>query len=692
MKSKSILIIFVMVIMLAITLAPAGAATQLEIDQAITDGLAWQATQQNADGSFGSGPNRVAYTAAAVLAFENEGHFPGGGSAYSTHVEKGLDFIFGYAHTVSIGPQTAGNPDSDADGLGVSFYDESVNREVYETGMVMMTIAASNTPARVVTTGPLSGWTYYDVMVDMVDWAAFGQVESAWGRGGWRYYANYSSSDNSTAQWPVLGLIAAEQWGIFAPAWVKSELELWVTYIQDASGCSGYDYPTTYVNASKTGGLLVQFYYLGDDSSTPRVQKALDCLNTKWNDVPSGTWYGNKGHSYAMFSIYKGLELLGVGTIPNAPANTETPAGDWYGDYAEYLVTHQNADGSWNGYDYWNSWLSTGWYIVILQATILPVEVDVQVPDCACEDDGYTVTVDYSVERFPADGELRVYEDGVLYATEPLVAFQGSATKSYTIASDTPGTHNWKAEIDVAGGGITVMVEDTDSLNVCETPQVAGIPDDMTPFATFDLDDYLTYGGGLPVTWSVEGVPAGWTVVIDSDNVVTVTAPPEATDPEDITFTASVECCPEVVCSDSDTATFTPNRPPECSTAYPSVDMLWPPNHRFWDIEVLGVTDPDGDPVTITIDSIWQDELVDERGDGTFAPDGDGVGTSTAQVRAERSGRGDGRFYHITFTADDGKGGTCGGPDHVIKVIVAHDRRRRPPVDGGPLFDSTIVP
>ena len=138
--------------------------------------------------------------------------------------------------------------------------------------------------------------------------------------------------------------------------------------------------------------------------------------------------------------------------------------------------------------------------------------------------------------------------------------------------------------------------------------------------------------------------------------------------------------------------TILANQDPDCEDAEPSVAMIWPPNHRFWDIEVLGVTDPDGDPVTITIDSIWQDELVDERGDGTFAPDGDGVGTSTAQVRAERSGRGDGRFYHITFTADDGKGGTCGGPDHVIKVIVAHDRRRRPPVDGGPLFDSTIVP
>jgi hypothetical protein len=37
-------------------------------------------------------------------------------------------------------------------------------------------------------------------------------------------------------------------------------------------------------------------------------------------------------------------------------------------------------------------------------------------------------------------------------------------------------------------------------------------------------------------------------------------------------------------------------------------------------------------------------------------PDGAGIATNTAQVRAERLGAGDGRVYHIGFTADDGKG------------------------------------
>jgi hypothetical protein len=133
------------------------------------------------------------------------------------------------------------------------------------------------------------------------------------------------------------------------------------------------------------------------------------------------------------------------------------------------------------------------------------------------------------------------------------------------------------------------------------------------------------------------------------------------------------------------------NKPGDCSTAVPNVDTIWPPNHQFVDVNVLGVTDPDGDPISITIDSIRQDEPTDTYGDGKFTPDGEGVGTDTAKVRAERAGTpkvpGDGRVYHIAFTADDGKGGTCTG---TVQVSVPHDQRGAAAIDGGPLYDSTV--
>ena len=61
-----------------------------------------------------------------------------------------------------------------------------------------------------------------------------------------------------------------------------------------------------------------------------------------------------------------------------------------------------------------------------------------------------------------------------------------------------------------------------------------------------------------------------------------------------------------------------------------------------------------------------------------------------AQVRAERMGSGDGRVYHIFFTADDGNGNTCSG-----EVLVKVPRNRNAigkEVDGGALYDSTLIP
>ena len=138
------------------------------------------------------------------------------------------------------------------------------------------------------------------------------------------------------------------------------------------------------------------------------------------------------------------------------------------------------------------------------------------------------------------------------------------------------------------------------------------------------------------------------------------------------------------------------NQPPVCSAAAPSITEIWPPNHNWVDINVLGVTDPEIDDIEITIDTIKQDEPVDTYGDGKFTPDGQGLGTDTASVRAERAGTkkvpGDGRFYHIGFTADDGHGGACSA---TVQVVVPHDQSKgknaSDPIDGGPLYDSTAL-
>lgn len=131
------------------------------------------------------------------------------------------------------------------------------------------------------------------------------------------------------------------------------------------------------------------------------------------------------------------------------------------------------------------------------------------------------------------------------------------------------------------------------------------------------------------------------------------------------------------------------NRPPVCTSAAPSVGLLWPPNHEFAAVSILGVTDPDGDTVTLSVTGITQDEAVNAPGSGNTAPDGAGLGTDVAQVRAERAGGGDGRVYGIAFRADDGKGGTCNG---TVNVGVPKSQNGNAPVNSGQLYNSTVTP
>jgi hypothetical protein len=127
------------------------------------------------------------------------------------------------------------------------------------------------------------------------------------------------------------------------------------------------------------------------------------------------------------------------------------------------------------------------------------------------------------------------------------------------------------------------------------------------------------------------------------------------------------------------------NQAPNCDGAYTNVSSLWPPNHSMKRISINGIVDPDvNDNAYVNVTSIRQDEPT-RASPGDPFPDGDGLGTGYAQIRAERLGLGDGRVYHIGFTALDGQGGFCNGN---VLVSVPHDQTRHA-IDSGPIVDST---
>lgn len=124
------------------------------------------------------------------------------------------------------------------------------------------------------------------------------------------------------------------------------------------------------------------------------------------------------------------------------------------------------------------------------------------------------------------------------------------------------------------------------------------------------------------------------------------------------------------------------NDPPLASAARPTVAALWPPNHRMVAVGIAGVSDPNNN-ATIVITGVTQDEPTNGLGDGDTAIDAVINADGTVLLRAERSGNGDGRVYHIRFTASDFEGSTSG----IVTVSVPHSVKR-PVIDGGALFDS----
>ncbi|HCO94563.1 MAG TPA: hypothetical protein DIU00_11535 [Phycisphaerales bacterium] len=420
-----------------IVMAVAGtvnAATQEAIQQSIDDGLAWLATAQSADGHWEYGGTRedVAATSSALLALIEEGHYMGSGTAYEAQVTNGVNWLFNRAYTQAPVWETAGYSRHAEDYNGNLALDDGGNNrmvyfgstDVYSNGITAPVVYALGEKLGVsatVTTGALAGETYGQVMQDVVDWFSFGQVEPNRGnqRGGWRYYPNYSSSDNSTAQWGSLPMLYANDpaWGLQVPDYVKNELSLWTDYIQNPvggdwqDGGSGYSNPTSYVNMAKTGGMLLQFAAEGKALSHTDVQNALDFMQSMqdfdhWNQTyhySSSQWYGgNIDNAYAMWAVFKGLEVYGgliwddngtpldltddflvgdpslISTAPGGftigySASPDTSVvGDWYSHYCDFLVNDQNLSGSWSGNYPWTGALATGWYINILNATGAP--------------------------------------------------------------------------------------------------------------------------------------------------------------------------------------------------------------------------------------------------------------------------------------------------------------------------------
>jgi uncharacterized lipoprotein YddW (UPF0748 family) len=110
----------------------------------------------------------------------------------------------------------------------------------------------------------------------------------------------------------------------------------------------------------------------------------------------------------------------------------------------------------------------------------------------------------------------------------------------------------------------------------------------------------------------------------------------------------SATCTQTIMVSDTEAPTITN------LTADPSV--LTPPNHKMRDVTIAYTLADNCGPVTSSI-AVSSNEPENGNGDGgNNGPDWKIIDNHHVQLRAERSGKGDGRVYTITVTATDAAG------------------------------------
>ncbi|MGH9751984.1 MAG: S8 family serine peptidase [Blastocatellia bacterium] len=136
--------------------------------------------------------------------------------------------------------------------------------------------------------------------------------------------------------------------------------------------------------------------------------------------------------------------------------------------------------------------------------------------------------------------------------------------------------------------------------------------------------------------------------------------------------------------NDSATSTTTAINPPPVITLNPFIS-LWPPNHKYRAVTVAQMVQSVSDNCPISIDDVeiekvTSDEPSNGLGDGNTIDDiVIGPNCRSVQLRAERSGPGDGRVYTITLRVRD-SGGAVTKAD--FEVSVPHSQNGVPAVKG----------
>jgi len=476
------------------------------------------------------GGSNVASTSSAVQAFEVNNHLESGHAdidPYVHDVARGLAWLESQILVQGIGLQGTNNPDTNGNGIGLFSNNGSPD---YIVGHLMDAFVASATPNATAVLGDatwVKGRKYKDIVQDMVDYNAWGQLDSNFGRGGWDYNPNVSNhsgyADNSVSQWPAIGMIAAERvWGPFGvtvPAFVKTENLLWLHASQllpggTYDGAYPYDFnrpclwsdcqaatPSGMVQAIMDGVTFDSHTGVLGTSDQDRFQRALQFIAREMrsrNNFPGGALPGSGSDStfggqnfYAMYATTKAMRLALDSTGHPSPITTidddyndATPGFNWYtndpthGDLGPYgvarsVIATQQADGHWNGAGNWTNPLSTEYAIIILSPSVFQIG-----PKASCVANPTTIGTNGGLVNFSAAASQELNPNASIVGYQ--WSFGDSSTGSGLTTSHTYAT--WNGPFPHA---LNVSVTVTDSNGIADTATcpVMQIDTDLPPIA-----------------------------------------------------------------------------------------------------------------------------------------------------------------------------------------------------------------
>ncbi|MDY6837598.1 MAG: PKD domain-containing protein [Thermodesulfobacteriota bacterium] len=520
----------------------------VEVNVGIDEGLWYLHTTQNRSGASGwwrydyEGYDFYASSIGSALqAFQINTHHETGDPGEDPYVEtvsRGMTYLLGILRSKGIGLQTHGDPDTNGNGIGI---EGPGIRKPYELGMVMMAFASSGTPLAIAHSGGenILDRFYHDILTDMVDMYAWGQLDSGARTGGWRYSWN-DYADNSASQWAALGMEAAEEaFNLVVPGWVKEKNLEWLAFSDDGPrwGYHNYEPPISggYVACTPSG--LAQLAFDDIPATDWRWINSESYMASVWD-----SWYKNTRNYYALYALAKAFRIAQPYEVSIIGEHTPWSI-DWYGDpergAARTVLDDQKEDGSFGGEGQGTLWvregpLRTAWGVLILTQTLFvkpPVALVNIEPNPGAT--GMPVTLDgsdsyhndhfRSIVRYEWDVDedgiydysddaptaMHTYDEAGIYTVTLRVTDDNDpekTDKASAIVTITEGAH---PPVAVPGGpyttmaGIATTLDGSGSYDIDPGDQIARFGWELDGIYPYDFDDAV---GSHPIyVWDAVG-------------------------------------------------------------------------------------------------------------------------------------------------------------------------------------------